>query len=254
MSSGESPPDLLLDGRLKLFQRPGGHRAGTDALLLAGASPPLSGGLAVDVGAGSGAAGLAMALANPRARLVLLEKNPLAAEDARRNVAANLFAGRARVVEADLFDFAARKAEALVEAADLVLTNPPFLDARRARISPDADRAMAHAFADGGLEKWLRAALALLKPGGRLVLIHRADALDEILAALAGRLGGLEILPIFPRADRAAIRIVLRGRKGSKAPLALLPGLVLHGPDGKFTPPAEELHRRGRRLFAEDQT
>jgi tRNA1(Val) A37 N6-methylase TrmN6 len=110
---------------------------------------------------------------------------------------------------------------------------------------------MAHVLGQGGLESWLRAALALLRPGGLLAMIHRADALDDILRALKGRLGGLEILPIFPREGRAAIRVVVRGRKGSKAPLSLLPGLALHTEDGRFTPTAEALHRRGLGLFAD---
>ncbi|MCW2283643.1 tRNA1(Val) A37 N6-methylase TrmN6 [Rhodoblastus acidophilus] len=243
-----SSPDLLLGGRIKLFQRTG-HRVGTDAVLLAAAAPALPSGLIVDVGAGAGFVGLALALANPEARVVLLEKNSVAAEDARRNIEANFFAERAEVLQADLFDASARKAAGLVEAADLVVTNPPFLEARASRASPDADRAMAHVLGEGGLALWLKAALALLRPGGVFVLIHRADALGEILAGLGGRLGGLEIVPIFPRAGSAAIRVVVRGRKGSKAPLALLPGLVLHGEDGAFTPVAEAIHRHGRKLF-----
>ncbi len=249
MSDDKTLPDLLLDGRLKLHQRAQGHRAGTDALLLAAAAPALVSGLVVDIGAGAGAVGLAVALANPGVDVVLLEKNPAVAAEARKNVATNGL--RARVVEADLFDVFARKAEDLVEKADLVLTNPPFLNAGAARVSPDADRALAHVLDEGGLEKWLRACLAVLRPGGRFAMIHRADALAEILAALGGRLGGLEILPIFPKAEQGAIRVILRGKKGSKAPLALLPGLVLHGEHGKFSPPTEEVHRRGRRLFAD---
>jgi tRNA1(Val) A37 N6-methylase TrmN6 len=247
----DSHPDALLDGRIKLFQRAGGHRAGTDAVLLAAAAPALASGLVVDAGAGSGAVGLLLAAANPGARVALLEKNAGAAEDARRNIAANDFGARVRLVEADLFDARARKAAGLAEAADLVVTNPPFLDARANRVSPDADRAMAHALGEGGLAAWIRAALALLRPGGLFVLIHRADALEAILEGIAHRIGGVEILPVFSRADRAAIRVILRGRKGSKAPLSLHPGLVLHGDDGKFTPAAEAIHRRGRRLFAD---
>jgi len=243
-------PDLLLDGRIKLFQS-GGHRAGTDAILLAAAAPALPAGLAVDAGAGAGTVGLLLALANPGAQVALLEKNPVAAEDARRNIEVNCFAGRVRLVEADLFDAKARKAADLLETADVVVTNPPFLDGRAARISPDAGRAMAHVLGEGGLAGWLKAALALLRPGGVFVMIFRADALDAILAALKGRLGALEVFPIFPKQGRPAIRVIVRGRKGSKAPLAVLPGLVLHGEDGKFTPATEEIHRRGRRLFAQ---
>lgn len=248
-SSQLTEPDRLLDGRLILHQRKGGHRVGTDAVLLAAAAPEFSGALIVDIGAGVGAVGLALAQANLSANVALLEKNPQAAALARQNVTANGLSDRVRVVEADLFDFSARKAAGLVEAADLVVTNPPFLRARQSRPSPDAARAMAHVLDEGGVEKWLRASLAVLKPGGLFAAIHRADALDDLLAALAGRLGGLEILPIYPREGEKAARLILRGRKGAKAPLSLWPGLVLHDPDGSFTPLAEDIHRRGRRLF-----
>jgi tRNA1(Val) A37 N6-methylase TrmN6 len=245
----QTAPDRLFDGRLILHQPEGGHRSGTDAVLLAAASPPLARGLIVDVGAGAGAVGLALAQINPGAQAVLLEKNPRAAAFAVQNIACNGLAARTRVVEADLFDVFSRKAQGLVEAAQLVVTNPPFLNAGESRASPDSDRAMAHVLDEGGIGKWLRASLALLRPGGVFALIHRADALDAVLAALSGRLGGLEILPVFPKQGEKAVRILLRGRKGAKTPLALLPGLVLHGEGGGFTPLAEELHRGGGRLF-----
>ena len=176
-------------------------------------------------------------------------KNPAAAALARENIALNGLGGRVRAVEADLFDAKARKAEGLSEAADLVVTNPPYLTPGAARASPDPDRAMAHVLDEGGLEKWLRAALSLLRPGGALVAIHRADALAELLAAAKGRLGELRVVPVFPREGEKATRAILRGRKGSKAPLALLPGLILHEADGSFTPVAEDIHRHGRRIF-----
>ncbi|WP_374545608.1 tRNA1(Val) (adenine(37)-N6)-methyltransferase [Rhodoblastus sp.] len=244
-------PDGLFGGRLVLRQPARGHRVGTDAVLLAAAAPPLAEGLIVDVGAGVGAVGLALAQRNPGASIALLEKNPAAAALARDNVALNALEARARVVEADLFDAAVRKAEGLAESAQLAATNPPFLTASEARRSPDSDRAMAHVLDEGGVAKWLRASLAILRPGGILVAIHRADALDALLPALSGRIGDLRIFPIFPREGEKAVRVVLRGRKGSKAPLSLLPGLVLHKPDGGFTPLAEAIHREGRPLFAD---
>jgi len=241
--------DRLFDGRLVLHQASNGHRVGTDAILLAASAPALPLGLIVDAGAGAGAVGLALAQTNSQAEAVLLEKNPRAAALARQNLLANRLEKRVRVVEADLFDASARKIEGLVEAADLVVTNPPFLNAGESRTSPDADRAMAHVLDEGGIAKWLRASLALLKPGGVFVAIHRADALGALLAGVAGRLGGVEILPIFPKQGEKAVRVILRGRKGVKTPLALLQGLVLHGEDGSFTPLVEEIHRRGTRFF-----
>ena len=249
MNPPASQMDLLFDGRLRLHQSAEGHRVGTDAILLAAAAPPLASGLLVDVGAGVGAVGLALAQLNPGVNVALLEKNPQMAALARENIAANDLAQRVRAVEADLFDVAARKDAGLVEAADLVVTNPPFLNPGDSRPSPNAARAMAHVLDAGGVEAWLRASLAILKPGGDFVLIFRADALADLLAACAGRLGALEALPIFPREGQKATRLILRGRKGSRAPLSLYQGLVLHRGDGSFTERAEAIHRRGAPLF-----
>ncbi|WP_298358803.1 methyltransferase [Rhodoblastus sp.] len=241
--------DGLFDGSVSLRQPARGHRVGADAVLLAAAAPKIAGGLIVDVGAGVGAVGLALALWNPQASVALLEKNPAAAALARENIPLNGLADRVRVVEADLFDPGARRAANLSEAADLVVTNPPYLTPGAARVSPDPDRAMAHVLDEGGVEKWLHAALSLLRPSGVLVAIHRADALAELLAATRSRLGELRLVPIFPREGEKAMRVILRGRKGSKGPLALLPGFVLHEADGRFTPLADDIHRHGRRIF-----
>jgi FkbM family methyltransferase len=243
-SIGTSPPARdFLGGRLYLRQAPRGHRAGTDAVLLAAAAPREAVGLALDVGAGVGAVGLVAALFSPRSRVGLVEIDPQACELARENIAANGLGDRVVVHEGDVSSAASRRAAGLAEEqADLVLTNPPFYEATRVRASPDEKKARAHV-AKSSLEDWVRACLALLRPGGTFVMIHRADALSECLEAVSGRLGGVAILPVAPREGEAARRILLRGVKGSKAPLALLAPLVLHEADDRFTPLAEAIHR-----------
>jgi len=227
--------DGFLNGRIQLRQAPGGHRAGADAVLLAAATPPRTSGSILDAGAGVGAAGLMAGFFAPKATLGLIEIEPLAASLARENVAANYFCGRARVYEADLLDPASRRAAGLaVETAAVVLTNPPYLAAGSVRISPDPRKALAHVAA-APLSDWVRACLALLAPGGVFVMIHRADSLPACLAAVEGRLGGVSVLPILPRAEKPATRILLRGTKGSRAPPSLLAPLVLHEADGRFT-------------------
>lgn len=239
----------FLGGRLRLRQMPRGHRAGTDAVLLAAATPAQTRGLILDIGAGTGAVGLAAALRAPAATLGLVEIDPESCALARENIATNALAARIRVHEADLLSIAARRAGGLEnESAEVLLTNPPYLTPGRARVSPDPRRALAHVSADG-LEPWLRACLALLRPGGLFVMIHRADALADCLASVGTRLGALALLPVLPREGEAATRILLRGLKGSKAPLSLLPPLVLHEADGAFTPRAAALNRGEGELF-----
>lgn len=248
--AAERPADRLLDGRLALEQPADGHRAGTDAILLALSAPEGFAGHAVDLGSGVGAVGLAVAVMEPLARVTLVEIDPATAALARRNVGANGCEGRVDVVEADvLAPPAVRRAAGLAAgSAALVLTNPPFDTAGRVRASPDAVRRRAHVMGEGDLDRWIRGALDLLAPRGTLLCIHRAAALPALLAALDRRFGAVAARPVLPRHGDAATRVLVRAVKGSRAPFALLAPLVLHEPDGRFTPQAEAIHRGSARL------
>jgi tRNA1(Val) A37 N6-methylase TrmN6 len=233
--------DAFLGGRLRLSQPRHGHRIGTDAMLLAAAAPPAR--RVVDMGAGVGAVGLAMALRLPEAEVTLVERDAAIVALARHNVALNGLEARADVLEADVFDAAAfHRGLPGLEAVDLVVTNPPFADAGETRASPEPRRRAAHVLAGGTLDDWLRAVARVLAPGGALLLIHRADALPALLAACAGRFGGLAVRPVHATAGAAASRLLLAGRMGSKAPLVLLPPLVLHKENGRFTEEAAAIH------------
>jgi tRNA1(Val) A37 N6-methylase TrmN6 len=84
--------------------------------------------------------------------------------------------------------------------------------------------------------------------GGILIMIHRPDALPQMLAAVERRGGCVGLLPIYPQAGKPAVRILLRVKKGSRGPLAIAPPLILHD-GGGFAPPAQALHR-GEALIA----
>ncbi|MGH1588390.1 tRNA1(Val) (adenine(37)-N6)-methyltransferase [Methylobacterium phyllosphaerae] len=239
-----SETDAFLGGLLRLHQPPkGAHRAGTDAVLLARLLVPRAGDRVCDVGAGTGAVGLACAVLVPGLRPTLVERDPALAEQARSNAACNRI--DAQVLVADVLAPAAERRAAGLQpdGFDVVLTNPPFFAVGSHRASPRPGRASAHTFAEGSLEAWIRACTAILRPRGRLGLIHRADALPACLEALKGRYGGLAIRPVHARSDAAAIRVLITAIRGSRAAAALLPPLVLHGPDGRFTLEAEALHR-----------
>lgn len=240
--------NAFLGGRLKLSQPVKGHRCGTDAVLLGAAAPASFSGLAIDVGSGVGAAGLTLAALRPHAHVSLLEADPFLAKLARANITQNGLAERCSAVEADLLSPESRRAADLRnESAGLVITNPPFLDPGRARLSPDPQRRRAHAMRAQGssaLAAWITECLALVAPGGLFILIHRPDALPLIMESMAGRTGEITILPIFPRQGEQATRILVRGKKGSRAPFAIAPPLVLHRETG-FTAAADAIHRGG---------
>lgn len=244
----ETTRDEISGLGLHLRQMRTGHRVGADAVLLAAAAGPAAASL-VDVGAGVGAVGLALLKRWPEAIGDLVEIDPELAELARQNAAENGIGARARALALDVLSAPARLAAGLVNgAAELVVTNPPFYAPASVRASPDSGRSRAHVFEtsdEGGdpLAAWIVASLALLAPGGRFVMIHRPEALAAILAAFGRRLGAVAIRPIHPRAEAEAIRVVISGVKGSKAPMRLLPGLALHEASGAFTPLSAAIHR-----------
>jgi len=238
----DTTDDSLLGGRVSLLQPARGHRAGTDAVLLAAAAPVEPEDVVIDVGAATGAVGLMVAARQKDARFIFVERDPALAELCRRNCGLNGIAGE--VATADILDRTSRLAAGLVpECADLILTNPPFLEEGQARLSPNRQKAAAHALPGGGLEAWLKACTGLLRPKGRLVVIHRADRLNDCLRSLGKGMGDLRLRFVHPAADRPAIRLLLSGAKGSRAPLTILPPVFLNGPEGRFTPQAEALHR-----------
>ena len=235
--------DAFYGGRLILSQPATGHRSGTDAILLAAAVPRGFVGRVYDVGAGVGAAGLGIALASPASRVTLVERDAATARLAADNVAANGLADRVVVARCDLLARDERR-RALPDAADLVVTNPPFYDAARTRASPVETRRAAHVMDKGAtVSGWLQACLDLLAPKGVLIVIHAAAALPDILAALNERAGNIVLKSVHPREGTAARRVLIRAAKGSRAPFAVAPPLVLHGDDGCFAEEADRLHK-----------
>jgi tRNA1(Val) A37 N6-methylase TrmN6 len=244
----ELTEDTLLGGRIRLLQPRRGHRVGTDAVLLAACVDPKPGQAVYDLGAGVGAVGLMIA-ARTGASAALVERDPELVAFCRRNVALNGLGDRIQAIEAVLLAPAAARATAGLarESADVVVTNPPFLEEARTRRSPSALRAAAHHLPEDGFERWMKAAADVLKPGGRLALIHRSDRLEACLARLARGFGEVTVRPVHPRDGEAAIRILVTAVKGSHAPLRLLSGLTLHKADG-FTAEAAAIHA-GERLL-----
>jgi tRNA1(Val) A37 N6-methylase TrmN6 len=240
--------DAVLGGRLTLRQPRHGHRVGHDAILLAAATAAQAGEHAVELGAGVGAAGLALARRVAGVTVTLVEIDPDLTELARDNAARNGLAERVRAVCLDVAAPVAAFAKAGLAAgeADHVLMNPPFNMSQNP--SPDRGRRLAHSASHETLGRWLGTAARLLRPEGAVTLIWRADGLGDVLAALAQDFGAVAVLPVHPKPDQPAIRVLVRAVKASRAPLALVPGLILADADGRPTREAEAILRGGDEL------
>lgn len=245
----ETSEDAVLGGRLRLRQPLAGHRVGHDAILLAAATGGRAGEHAIDLGAGIGAAGLALAARVAGLKVTLVEIDAALGRLAADNAQLNKLDERVNVLACDAEDVEALAAAGFAPGcADRVLMNPPFHDATRQNLSPDPRRRLAHAAAPGLLPRWIASAAHLLKPQGVLTLIWRADALAEVQRALTTEFGGIAVLPVYPRPDAPAIRVLVRAVKSDGGAGMTYPGLILNDQEGKPTAAAEAVLRGGETL------
>ena len=235
--------DSLLGGKVIFYQPADGYRAAIDPVLLAAAVPARAGDRVLDLGAGAGAASLCLARRVPECRVTGLEIDPALVSIARTNAAENGFGDRIDVLAGNV---AAPPADLRPGSFEAVMLNPPYRAEDSGTPSPDAMKQRANEEGEADLGVWLGAALDMVRAKGYIVVVHRADRLDAIVSLLHGKAGELTILPLWPKAGKPAKRVIVRARKGTGA--ALLPGLVLHEADGRYTAAAEAVLRDGAAL------
>jgi len=233
--------DALLDGRVRLLQPAAGYRVAIDPVLLAAAVPADAGAPVLDLGCGVGGAALCLLARCPEAVVTGLELHAEPAALAAGNARLNGCSERFQVVRGDVLS------PPLRGGFDHVMANPPHLPADRARAPATAGRLVANVEGAAKLANWVAAALALVRPRGGVTFIHRADRLDELLAALHARAGEIVVFPLWPAAGRDAKRVLVRARRDVRTPSRLAAGLVLHAAGG-FTPEAEAVLRGGAGL------
>lgn len=235
--------DYLLDKRVKIFQPLDGYRASTDAVLLAAAvSKVKKGDKILDVGAGTGAVSLCLAERFKDCGIEIkgLEVQPRLAELSALSAQANGF-DFVSFEKTDIYDY---KKEFCSYAS--VITNPPYSESDMP--SPNPSKATAHNFSRYDLEKWISFCIKMIKPQGYFYMINRAEALEDIVAAIYGKLGGIEVYPLYSKTGQSAKRVIIKARKDSKAPLSLKEPFIIHENDGSYTERAHAILRSGDSL------
>ena len=237
--------DRLLGGRVTLRQPRQGYRAAIDPVLLAAAVPANVVDTVLDIGCGVGAAALCLAIRVAGCRVTGVEPQRELVRLAGDNIMLNDLFGRVVIMAGDLLRPPPR-----LEPGSFshVMANPPHLVAAAATASPDASKAAATVEGEADIAAWVRFALTMVRPKGSLTFIHRADRMEQLLAQLSGRAGEIVVFPLWPGADKPAKRVIVRARKGVAAPTRLMPGLVLHEVDGRYTLAADAVLRRGAGL------
>jgi tRNA1(Val) A37 N6-methylase TrmN6 len=240
LAAAGTSEDLLLGGRLRLRQPASGYRVAIDPVFLAAAVPAGPADAILDVGSGVGAASLCLAARVPFCRVTGVEMQRDLVRLAGDNITLNGLSARLSAMRGDLLDLPPRLAPGTF---DHVMANPPFLAAGSATAPGDAGKAAANVEGEANLAAWVRVALAMVRAKGSLTFIHRADRLEALLALLAGRAGEIALYPLWPGAGKPAKRIIIRARKEIASPTRLLPGMILHEADGRYTAAADAVLR-----------
>lgn len=250
-TSGPIPPSLtedgFLGGRLRILQPEKGFRAGIDSVFLAAAVPCQPGETVFEAGIGPGVAALCLLARNPQVQVTGVEVATRYAMICEENAKRNAMQDRLRIIHADVREALRRDQVGMPAPGSFAhaMCNPPFFDEGKSTPSPNLLKSQAHAFGPEDLELWAKLLHAMLAPRGSVTVVHRADTLGPLLVSMQNRFGDIRIAPLFPRRGVAASRILVQGIKGSKAPLQILPGLVLHGDGNDFTPEADAVLRGG---------
>ncbi len=230
----------VLDRRLELLQHEDGFKTSIDAVFLASSCQAKTGQHVLDLGCGIGSAGLCLAKRIEGIHLTGLDIQGDQIETARcnaykNNLEAEFITGDVRSFDAPPFDH--------------IICNPPYNDVGAHLRSPSAAKATAMGHDETSLQDWLDAGCKLLKHGGSLNMIHQAAKVDMIIKGLKNRFGAVEIIPLYPKAGKAANRVIIRAKRNSKAPASIHSGLILHEDDGSYTSAAEKILREMQPLL-----
>lgn len=239
--------DGFLGGRLRILQPEKGFRAGIDSVFVAATIPCVPGETVYEAGIGTGVAALCVVARNPGVHLTGIEIAARHALLCEENAKRNGFADNIRVIHADVKEALRKDLASMPSHGSFshAFANPPYFEDGKATPSPNLLKAQAHAFGPNDLDLWIKVLHTMVTLRGTVTLVHRADSLSKILQLMEDRFGDLRIAPLYAREGTAASRVIVQGVKGSKAPMQLLPGLVLHDQSSQFTPEADAILRDG---------
>lgn len=227
----------VLGKRVWLRQPEKGFRISLDSVMLAAACPAKEGETLLDLGCGVGGAGLCVLARVGEINLTGIDIQPQCIELAALNAEKNRYSDICTFQQADAATYETK------ERFKHIICNPPYLDSGTHMPSPYEHKALSMGSENPGIEVWIDAAFRSLKSGGSFTIIHRADMLDKILQAFGKRFGSTEIIPLWPKANQPAKRVIVKTTKDRRSPASLHPGITLHNEDGSNTEEAENILR-----------
>lgn len=239
LKPGERLDDLQRH-HLQIIQNPEKFCFGMDAVLLSGFARIKPEEKVLDMGTGTGIIPILLSAKTKAAHLTGLEIQPESADMARRSVQLNDLESRISIVEGDI----KRATELFGKAAfDVVTCNPPYMIGQHGLQNPDAPKAIARHELLCTFEDVAREAAGLLRPGGKLYLVHRPFRLAEIIATLlAYKLEPKRMQMVHPFIDKEPNMVLIEASRGGNPRMTVEPPLIVYQSPGVYTPEIYDIY------------
>ena len=238
--------DYLLNKKIKIFQPKDGYRASTDAVFLSSlldSKKVKKDDTILDVGSGTGAISLCLASRLKDVKITGIDIQKDLVELSNMSSKENGFDDFLTYINTDI-----RQKTSLPSGTfSFVITNPPYSD--HDMPSPNESKKLAHNHQDFDLTGWLSFCLKMLKPKGYLLVINRAEAINEIITAIDKKAGSINVLPIYSKLGQDAKRVAVIAQKTAKGITKILPPFYTHNEDGSYTDKAQSILRLGKEYF-----
>ena len=229
---GERIDDLQRNG-YRIIQDPSRVCFGMDAVLLSGFAKAGEGARVLDLGTGTGIIPILMEAKTDAAQLIGLEIQKESAEMARRSVNLNNLQDKIQIVDGDI-----KEAGQIFDAAsfDVITSNPPYMINQHGLQNPDSPKAIARHEVMCTLEDVVAAAAKLLKPGGKLFMVHRPFRLAEIMVMMSKyKIEPKRMRLIYPFVDHEPNMVLIEGVRGGKPRMTVEKPLIIYKEQGVYT-------------------
>ncbi len=238
----------LLGNRLQLLQPKKGYRSAIEPIILAASCEAEKGQKILDVGCGVGTAALCLAVRLKKLKLSIvgIDCQDELIQIAQKNIKLNKLEDKISFLQGDIIKLLPEQ----LPRGEFhhVITNPPFYTNKEADPSPYKNKHVGHIETTATLKDWIYHCKKFLRSQGTLTVVYTANRFSELIAELVGHnLGAIEIIPLWPRKNVAAKRVLVRARKCRTLSTTLCPGLILHEDKG-YTDIAQGILMEGKNL------
>lgn len=232
--------DDLERNNLKIIQDPKRFCFGMDAVLLSGFVNVKPGAKVLDLGTGTGILPILLSAKTEASFFSALEIQKDSADMARRSVLLNDLSNKIEIVEGDI-----KEADTIFDKAsfDAITCNPPYMIGEHGIKNPKDALAIARHEVLCTFDDVARVSSKLLKPGGKLFLVHRPFRLAEIFATLQKyKLEPKRMQMVYPFVDKEPNMVLIEATRGGRSRMEVLQPLIIYKQPGVYNDAIYEIY------------